>query len=51
MILDGTASHTTHTSGIIMKTPATEADLQEIAGRSEEHRRGVEMFLGKRKSG
>jgi 2-(1,2-epoxy-1,2-dihydrophenyl)acetyl-CoA isomerase len=29
---------------------ATEADLQEIAGRSEEHRRGVEAFLGKRKS-
>ena len=29
---------------------AMEADLQEEAGRSEEHRKGVEMFLGKRKS-
>jgi len=29
---------------------ATEADLQEEAGRSEEHRAGVEAFLGKRKS-
>ncbi len=29
---------------------ATEADLQEEAGRSEEHRKAVEMFLGKRKS-
>jgi 2-(1,2-epoxy-1,2-dihydrophenyl)acetyl-CoA isomerase len=26
---------------------ATEADLQEEAGRSEEHRKGVELFLGK----
>jgi len=29
---------------------ATEADLQEEAGRSEEHKKGVEMFLGKRQS-
>jgi 2-(1,2-epoxy-1,2-dihydrophenyl)acetyl-CoA isomerase len=29
---------------------ATEADLQEEAGRSEEHRARVEAFLGKRKS-
>lgn len=29
---------------------ATEADLQEEAGRSKEHRQAVEAFLGKRKS-